>query len=47
MSNLIFIFLLSSLTTYFDYKTTVELLAYLGYNYYYEDNQLSALIGWY
>ena len=33
------------LTTYFDYKTTVELLAHLGYNYYYEDNQSSALVG--
>ncbi len=30
------------LTTYFDLKAAVELLAYLGYNNYYEENQTSA-----
>ncbi|CAF0742749.1 unnamed protein product [Brachionus calyciflorus] len=32
------------LTTYFDLKTSFELLAYLGYNNYYDENQNSAFV---
>ncbi len=37
--------LLNSLTTYFDVKTTIELFAYLGYNNYYDESQISAFNG--
>lgn len=39
------LFVRTRLTTYFDFKTTVELLAYLGYNYYFDENQNNAFIG--
>ena len=34
-----------SLTAYFDLKAAAELLAYLGYNNYYDENQTSAFNG--
>jgi hypothetical protein len=37
--------LFNSLTTYFDVKTTIELFAYLGYNNYYDESQMSAFNG--
>jgi len=37
-----FISFFKSLTTYFDVKTTIELFAYLGYNNYYDESQMSA-----
>lgn len=36
---------LNRLTTYFDVKYSTELFAYLGYNNYFDESQLSAFDG--